>query len=86
MDFSIGLDVFVVERDQESVSGERRWIVYSGSLDRSVKMWRVSESSPPMVNQEFKLPDQFGGGGGGGPAELTVAPSFSAQGRISPQK
>ncbi|CAN8278574.1 unnamed protein product [Cochlearia groenlandica] len=37
-----------VERDQETVSGERRWIVYSGSLDRSVKMWRVSENSPPV--------------------------------------
>ncbi|CAE6075719.1 unnamed protein product [Arabidopsis arenosa] len=77
-----------VERDQESASGERRWIVYSGSLDRSVKMWRVSESSPPMVNQDFRLPDQFGGGGGGGgcPSELTAAPSFSAQGKISPKK
>ncbi|KAL1214387.1 Protein JINGUBANG [Cardamine amara subsp. amara] len=70
-----------VERDQESVSGERRWIVYSGSLDRSVKMWRVSENSPPMVNQETRLPDQFGGS-----SELTVAPSFSGQGRISSKK
>ncbi|CAA7019435.1 unnamed protein product [Microthlaspi erraticum] len=67
-----------VERDQESVSGERRWIVYSGSLDRSVKMWRVSENAPPM---EFRSSDPFGG-----PTELTVAPSFSAQGRVSPKR
>ncbi|CAH2064482.1 unnamed protein product [Thlaspi arvense] len=67
-----------VERDQESASGERRWIVYSGSLDRSVKMWRVSENSPPI---ESRSADPFSG-----PSELTVAPSFSAQGRISPKK
>ncbi|KAJ4890238.1 Transducin/WD40 repeat-like superfamily protein [Raphanus sativus] len=62
-----------VERDQESVSGERRWIVYSGSLDRSVKMWRVSENSPPLEC----MTDSSGGS-----SRLTVAPSFSAQGKI----
>ena len=66
-----------VERDQESVSGERRWIVYSGSLDRSVKMWRVSENSPPL---------EFTTDSSGGSSRLTVAPSFSAQGRISHNK
>lgn len=30
-----------VEEDEEE--GRRRWIVYSGSLDKSVKIWRVSE-------------------------------------------
>ncbi|CAG7883477.1 hypothetical protein BRARA_C04314 [Brassica rapa] len=62
-----------VERDQESASGEKRWIVYSGSLDRSVKMWRVSESSPPIEDQSS---DPFDG-----PTELTMAPSFSGKGR-----
>ncbi|CAH8356085.1 unnamed protein product [Eruca vesicaria subsp. sativa] len=65
-----------VERDQESVSGERRWIVYSGSLDRSVKMWRVSENSPPIES----MSDSSSG------PKLTVAPSFSAQGKISHKK
>lgn len=27
----------------------RRWIVYSGSLDRSVKVWRVSENAPELL-------------------------------------
>ncbi|KAK8681589.1 hypothetical protein V6N13_053991 [Hibiscus sabdariffa] len=31
-----------VEKDHESKK-EQRWIVYSGSLDKSVKVWRVSE-------------------------------------------
>ncbi|EOY14648.1 hypothetical protein SCA6_008426 [Theobroma cacao] len=31
-----------VEKDQES-GNEQRWIVYSGSLDKSVKVWSVSE-------------------------------------------
>ncbi|XP_010547513.1 PREDICTED: dynein assembly factor with WDR repeat domains 1-like [Tarenaya hassleriana] len=70
-----------VDRDQESASGETRWIVYSGSLDKSVKMWRVSERSPAMVNQEVQPP-----GSNGGPAVLTVAPSLTTQGRISQKK
>ncbi|XP_023533107.1 protein JINGUBANG-like [Cucurbita pepo subsp. pepo] len=41
-----------VERDNEAGEGEqRRWIVYSGSLDKSVKMWRVSEQSPSAIVQ-----------------------------------
>ncbi|XP_050384234.1 protein JINGUBANG [Argentina anserina] len=44
-----------VEKDQEATSAETRWIVYSGSLDKSVKMWRVSEQAPPMVpNQKHQ--------------------------------
>ncbi|KAM5576335.1 protein JINGUBANG [Rosa sericea] len=44
-----------VEEDKEATSGEKRWIVYSGSLDKSVKMWRVSEQAPPMVpNQKHQ--------------------------------
>ncbi|XP_015576737.2 protein JINGUBANG [Ricinus communis] len=37
------------EKDQELTSGEARWILYSGSLDKSVKMWRVSENTPPVA-------------------------------------
>ncbi|KAA0031260.1 hypothetical protein IC582_000014 [Cucumis melo] len=30
-------------------SRKRRWIVYSGSLDRSVKVWRVAENAPELL-------------------------------------
>nr|XP_004300569.2 PREDICTED: protein will die slowly-like [Fragaria vesca subsp. vesca] len=44
-----------VEKDHEDTPAETRWIVYSGSLDKSVKMWRVSEQAPPMVpNQKHQ--------------------------------
>lgn len=34
-----------VEEDREATArGERRWVVYSGSLDKSVKVWSASES------------------------------------------
>lgn len=41
------------EKDLETMLNERRWILYSGSLDKSVKVWRVSESggAPPQNNQ-----------------------------------
>ncbi|GAV64242.1 WD40 domain-containing protein [Cephalotus follicularis] len=39
-----------VEEDRESTSSrnDRRWIVYSGSLDKSVKVWSVSELAPDL--------------------------------------
>lgn len=45
-----------VEKDHENKStNEKRWMVYSGSLDKSVKMWRVSEKPPGMVpNQQHQ--------------------------------
>lgn len=42
-----------VEEDQESTKGDQRWIVYSGSLDKSVKIWRVSEQAPDI--QQMRL-------------------------------
>ncbi|XP_034679757.1 protein JINGUBANG-like [Vitis riparia] len=42
-----------VEEDQESTQGDQRWIVYSGSLDKSVKIWRVSEQAPDI--QQMRL-------------------------------
>ncbi|GMH06438.1 hypothetical protein Nepgr_008278 [Nepenthes gracilis] len=36
-----------VEEDRESAASDRRWILYSGSLDKSVKMWRISEQVAP---------------------------------------
>ncbi|KAL0535925.1 hypothetical protein IC582_024855 [Cucumis melo] len=41
-----------VEKDSEAGEGERRWIVYSGSLDKSVKMWRVSEQPPAAFQKQ----------------------------------
>ncbi|GMH14753.1 hypothetical protein Nepgr_016594 [Nepenthes gracilis] len=41
-----------VERDRESAASDRRWILYSGSLDRSVKMWRISEQAAPETAAE----------------------------------
>lgn len=32
-----------IERDRDSLPADPRWVVYSGSLDKSVKVWRVSE-------------------------------------------
>ena len=32
------------EKDPEAMCNERRWILYSGSLDKSVKVWKVSEN------------------------------------------
>ncbi|KAJ3672786.1 hypothetical protein LUZ60_006160 [Juncus effusus] len=41
----------VPDTDEESGNsgGLARWIVYSGSLDKSVKVWRVSEDSPDAL-------------------------------------
>lgn len=38
-----------IEEDQDAEKGDQRWIVYSGSLDRSVKVWRVSERTHKAV-------------------------------------
>ncbi|XP_019174416.1 PREDICTED: myosin heavy chain kinase B-like [Ipomoea nil] len=45
-----------VEEDKESTESDQKWVVYSGSLDKSVKVWSVSEMSldypPPPVIQD----------------------------------
>nr|XP_028954418.1 protein JINGUBANG-like [Malus domestica] len=41
-----------VEQDKDvnaSKANEQRWIVYSGSLDKSVKVWGVSEQAPELA-------------------------------------
>lgn len=37
-----------VEEAQESTAGDKKWVVYSGSLDKSVKVWSVSELAPDL--------------------------------------
>lgn len=61
-----------VERDSEASEGERRWIVYSGSLDKSVKMWRVSEQPPASL----QTPPSFSQGSSPTAGLLVNAPSF----------
>lgn len=41
-----------VEKDDDTLAGENRWILYSGSLDKSVKMWRISENAQPSLEQK----------------------------------
>lgn len=48
-----------VEEDREqSKAGDQRWVVYSGSLDKSVKVWSVSELAPD-VNQMAMMQQQY---------------------------
>ncbi|KAF5747083.1 putative F-box and wd40 domain protein [Tripterygium wilfordii] len=49
-----------VEEDREaSCKGDQRWVVYSGSLDKSVKVWSVSELAPDS-NQMAMMQQQMG--------------------------
>ncbi|CAI9769917.1 unnamed protein product [Fraxinus pennsylvanica] len=34
--------------EEEEQKGDQNWIVYSGSLDKSVKVWRISEHAPKL--------------------------------------
>ncbi|CAN4115728.1 unnamed protein product [Withania somnifera] len=44
-----------VDEDHGSTStGDRQFILYSGSLDKSVKIWRVSSWAPPPCKHKFK--------------------------------
>ncbi|XP_059458673.1 protein JINGUBANG [Corylus avellana] len=44
-----------VEKDQhDSTPAEPRWILYSGSLDKSVKIWKVSEQTPTMTRNQVQ--------------------------------
>ncbi|RDX79309.1 Protein JINGUBANG, partial [Mucuna pruriens] len=36
------------QRQGQRGKGDQRWIVYTGSLDKSVKVWRVSERAPDL--------------------------------------
>ncbi|KAK6130909.1 hypothetical protein DH2020_035345 [Rehmannia glutinosa] len=49
-----------VEEDKESAAGgDKKWVVYSGSLDKSVKVWSVSEMAPDI--QQMALMQQRDG-------------------------
>ena len=67
-----------VEKERENnttaaVAGERRWIVYSGSLDKSVKMWRASEQAPSIGQNQHSS-----SGDGNAAKSFCSAPSFAS--------
>ncbi|KAI4298398.1 hypothetical protein L6164_031964 [Bauhinia variegata] len=41
------------QQNHRRAKGNRRWIVYTGSLDKSVKVWRVSEHAPDLSMIEW---------------------------------
>ncbi|KAK4262238.1 hypothetical protein QN277_027820 [Acacia crassicarpa] len=41
-----------VEKDPEATKGEQQWILYSGSLDKSVKKWKVSDTPPATAHNQ----------------------------------
>ncbi|KAK6923736.1 WD40 repeat [Dillenia turbinata] len=50
-----------VEKDKDSTIENCRWILYSGSLDKSVKLWRISEQAPapPPHYDGYLTPNSF---------------------------
>ncbi|KAJ9669939.1 hypothetical protein PVL29_026480 [Vitis rotundifolia] len=70
-----------IEEDIESTAEDRRWILYSGSLDKSVKMWRVSELAPPWQQIDSIQRRQIEGLSSPSPSPSTQ--SFSPQGKTS---
>ncbi|KAM7250374.1 hypothetical protein ACFE04_022257 [Oxalis oulophora] len=52
-------DINEDEVDYKDVGG-RCWIVYSGSLDKSVKLWRVSEYAPDLSNGRLSFSSRGG--------------------------
>ncbi|XP_062215181.1 protein JINGUBANG-like [Phragmites australis] len=45
----------VAVADENDADGERRFVVYSGSLDGSVKVWRLSEEPPAAAAERYSL-------------------------------
>merc|ERR1712183_1080583 len=68
-----------VEKDPESTSTEQRWIVYSGSLDKSVKAWKVSDQAPTMANN--KDDEQHSS-----KPTFNTAPGFSSRGKMGSRR
>ncbi|KAL5987185.1 hypothetical protein ACLOJK_041182 [Asimina triloba] len=68
-----------VEEDRESSEEDRRWIVYSGSLDKSVKVWKVSEYAADMQMSQQQQMEPY-------VSSESDGQSFSATGRVMSQK
>ncbi|KAJ7944372.1 Myosin heavy chain kinase [Quillaja saponaria] len=70
-----------VEKDDETTGGgERRWVMYSGSLDKSVNMWSVSEQTPAMGSEQNVQQKQRYS------KELRSTLSFSSLGRVGSRR
>ncbi|XP_019176334.1 PREDICTED: uncharacterized protein LOC109171733 [Ipomoea nil] len=41
--------------EEDGAAAESNWILYSGSLDKSVKIWNVFSQSPPMQSQNLQI-------------------------------
>lgn len=63
-----------VEEDRESLDRDQRWVVYSGSLDKSVKVWSVSDLTQTVDIQQQQYVDVD---------SLPSDGSFSSAGRAS---
>ncbi|KAA8528594.1 hypothetical protein F0562_035949 [Nyssa sinensis] len=50
-----------VEKDQESMARDQRWVVYSGSLDKSVNVWSVSEQAADLYQTAGNKEQQSNG-------------------------
>ncbi|GAA0148982.1 hypothetical protein LIER_08274 [Lithospermum erythrorhizon] len=50
----------VAEDKKKSTANDQRWVVYSGSLDKSIKVWSVSEMAPDL--QQISMMQQPAGG------------------------
>ncbi|XP_058069205.1 protein JINGUBANG-like [Magnolia sinica] len=68
-----------VEEDGDSTADDRRWIVYSGSLDKSVKVWKVSEYAADMQMAQQQQMEPY-------VASESDGRSFSSSGRMSEKR
>ncbi|KAL1361924.1 hypothetical protein HN51_010233 [Arachis hypogaea] len=72
-------------RQGQRRKGDQRWIIYTGSLDNSVKVWRVAENAPELkMIQGWPLPSHGGTPGcdnsstaGSSPSSLPVTSAIS---------
>ncbi|KAH7849138.1 hypothetical protein Vadar_013540 [Vaccinium darrowii] len=48
-----------VEKDRGATAGDQKWVVYSGSLDKSVKVWSVSELAPDLHQMAMMQQQQY---------------------------
>ncbi|XP_038904704.1 protein JINGUBANG-like [Benincasa hispida] len=65
------------EDNESSKNGDRQWIVYSGSLDKSIKVWRVSEMAADR-NAVAMMQQQFGNDSDSVPSERSFSSSNRA--------
>ncbi|KAI3503152.1 hypothetical protein L1887_31588 [Cichorium endivia] len=77
-------ECLAVDMSRRDGSGERPFTLYSGSLDRSVKIWRVSAETPEIDDQQPRRPshqkDRLRRTHDGG------FQTFSAQGRLNQRR